>query len=283
MTQPPPAPSAAAPPPVNVPTPLDSILQNPGNQALLGVCVAIIVYLLAHRRLSESAFQDSPPAPRLFSWAELGMIVGVYLLVSLMNQGAAQLIAFVFIAGISSIRAQKVNWNWVGDIGTPRLWGRLILITAGSLLFTQGVSILSTALYALIQGKLPDPVAHVALKQLQEADRNIQISIAISAIIIAPIMEEIIFRGFLQRALAGLIGRQWPAIAITSLAFALVHIGPADPLALPMLFVLSLGMGYALAATGRIWAPMLVHAVFNATQIVIVLSGYTDLPGPGAP
>lgn len=283
MNQTPPAPSAAASPPTDAPAPIDSILQDQASLALLGACIAIFCYLLAHRRFSESAFEDQSPAPRLFSWAELGMIVGVYLLVSLLSQAAALLIAFVFIAGMSSIRAQKVNWNWVGDIGTPKLWGRLILITAGSIMLTLGVSILSTMLHAMVKGEPPDPVAHEALKQLLEADRDRQIAIAIGAIIIAPIMEEIIFRGFLQRALAGLIGRQWPAIAITSLAFALVHIGPADPLALPMLFVLSLGMGYALAATGRLWAPMFVHAVFNATQIAIVLSGYTGLPGPGAP
>ena len=45
----------------------------------------------------------------------------------------------------------------------------------------------------------------------------------------------------------------------------------ADWHALPALFVLSLGLGWLYERTGSLWAVMLMHALFNASQITFTL------------
>ena len=65
--------------------------------------------------------------------------------------------------------------------------------------------------------------------------------------------------------------RPWTAIIITSAAFSAMHIGSAAVYALPGLFVLSLGFGWARERTGRLAAPIVMHAAFNVGNLVLAL------------
>jgi membrane protease YdiL (CAAX protease family) len=51
----------------------------------------------------------------------------------------------------------------------------------------------------------------------------------------------------------------WVAILITSLIFALVH----DAWSRPAIFVLALGLGYIYERTGKLWASITIHVLFN--------------------
>ena len=58
--------------------------------------------------------------------------------------------------------------------------------------------------------------------------------------------------------------QSWLAVAITSVLFAIVH-----PLwTAPIIFFLSLVLGYVYERTGNLWVPIGLHAVFNATSTV---------------
>ncbi|HLL89278.1 MAG TPA: CPBP family intramembrane glutamic endopeptidase, partial [Tepidisphaeraceae bacterium] len=60
---------------------------------------------------------------------------------------------------------------------------------------------------------------------------------------------------------------RWAAIVVASVVFAFVH-----PLwTVPLIFLLSLGLGYAYERTGNLWVPIVMHAVFNGTQTLIFL------------
>jgi membrane protease YdiL (CAAX protease family) len=59
----------------------------------------------------------------------------------------------------------------------------------------------------------------------------------------------------------------WAAILASSLAFAAVH----GLWTTPAIFVLAFGLGYIYERTGNLWAPIAVHALFNATQTLIYL------------
>lgn len=84
-----------------------------------------------------------------------------------------------------------------------------------------------------------------------------------SAVVAAPLAEELVFRGLLQRVLQQALGLPVVAIVLTSLAFASIH----QPWTLqPPVFVLSLVLGWAYFRSGSIVVPMVAHAVFNATQ-----------------
>ncbi len=86
-------------------------------------------------------------------------------------------------------------------------------------------------------------------------------------ILIAPVFEEMLFRGILQSVIRGLTPRPWEAIVITSVFFAVSH--PWTHL--PALFVLSCCMGYAYEKSGSLLRPIFIHALFNAANITAAL------------
>ena len=113
-----------------------------------------------------------------------------------------------------------------------------------------------------------------------------QICLFVLAAAVAPLAEEIFFRGILQTALIqygwGFLVPQvnphlkappsfqppayqrWAAIGIASLAFAAVH--PADHRL--VIFLLSVTLGYVYERTGNLWAPITLHALFNGVALI---------------
>lgn len=83
----------------------------------------------------------------------------------------------------------------------------------------------------------------------------------------APIVEELVYRGLVQRSLANLTNA-WPALVMASIWFALVHPSPVE---YPGLLLAGLTFGAGLVLTGRLGAPMITHAAFNATGLVVAL------------
>ena len=92
------------------------------------------------------------------------------------------------------------------------------------------------------------------------------------AVIIAPVAEEFIFRGMLYPFIKQL---GWPKLAWAgvSLLFAAIH---ADLAIFVPLFVLALILTWLYEKTDCLLAPILVHSLFNATNLVILL---IQMPG----
>jgi membrane protease YdiL (CAAX protease family) len=93
------------------------------------------------------------------------------------------------------------------------------------------------------------------------------------AILIAPVGEELFFRGIVQTGLsrllpprAGSLRHRWVAIVGTALLFAFMHI--ATPHHVPALAVLAVILGFVYERTGSIVAPILLHAMFNGRTIL---------------
>ena len=63
-------------------------------------------------------------------------------------------------------------------------------------------------------------------------------------------------------------GARWAAIALASLLFSVLHPGWTWPL----IFLLSLGLGYAYERTGNLWVPVTMHLVFNTVNTVVFLA-----------
>jgi len=82
----------------------------------------------------------------------------------------------------------------------------------------------------------------------------------IALVLIAPLVEETIFRGLLFGALATRLGVLAGAI-ITAVLFGAVH---GDLVLFPQLAALGLINALAYAATGNIWVPITLHALNNA-------------------
>ncbi|MGD8902093.1 MAG: type II CAAX endopeptidase family protein [Anaerolineae bacterium] len=82
----------------------------------------------------------------------------------------------------------------------------------------------------------------------------------LAGIVVAPVVEELFFRGFLY---AGLAQRySWRRAAVISSAlFALIHL---QPLAIPPIFILGYIFAYLYRRSGSIWPAVVMHVATNA-------------------
>lgn len=106
---------------------------------------------------------------------------------------------------------------------------------------------------------------HPLLRLLQEAPtpRNV-VGVVLAAVILAPMVEELLYRVILQSWLMQHVSPVW-AIAASSTIFGLVH-GFPDSLAIVPLGAI-LGTTYYLRRS--YWSIVLAHALFNAVNIAL--------------
>ncbi|HEX2972453.1 MAG TPA: type II CAAX endopeptidase family protein [Tepidisphaeraceae bacterium] len=128
------------------------------------------------------------------------------------------------------------------------------------------VTIFTMLVWRLVN--LTHPEKHELLVILDKThDPRLAILLVITAVIIAPIYEELFFRGHLQTIIRYYVGRPWPAILLTAGAFSIVH----PPWTWPPIFFLALCLGYAYERTNNLWVAIIIHALFNATSVAMSL------------
>lgn len=82
---------------------------------------------------------------------------------------------------------------------------------------------------------------------------------AFTAIVLAPLFEETIFRGVLLPVLVRQLGAGW-GVVVSSAVFALAHLSLGE---LAPLFVLGLALGWMRLSTGRLSSSIWLHAFWN--------------------
>jgi len=98
----------------------------------------------------------------------------------------------------------------------------------------------------------------------------------VALLVVAPLVEETFFRGFLLKGLAE--SRAGPAVAVvlTSALWAVIHL-QYDWFGMAAIFVAGLLLGTVRLRTGSTWLAVLLHALMNATatvQTVVVAEGW---------
>jgi hypothetical protein len=147
------------------------------------------------------------------------------------------------------------------------------------------------------------PTEHPFLHTLGEKPgAGVVAAIIIGACVIAPLFEELLFRGYLQTLIRRMLYRlstralppagftvispandtafapqvepsppsapqTWAAIVVTSAIFASVHPAWSQP----VIFVLALCLGYAYERTANLWVPITIHAGFNTLSTAVFL------------
>lgn len=105
-----------------------------------------------------------------------------------------------------------------------------------------------------------------SVKLLQTAtDPMVLILMAIAAVLVAPVCEEIVFRGYLYPVAKKYAGT-WTAAICSGLVFAAAHGSLA---ALLPLFIFGIVLALLYEKTGSLWAPMAVHFCFNGATVGI--------------
>jgi membrane protease YdiL (CAAX protease family) len=164
--------------------------------------------------------------------------------------------------------------------------GLLVGVGAMAVLFpiVAATSQLTIALLHWAGQPLPPP--HPVLEALGGSHDKFAMAVdVITAVIFAPLAEEMAFRGVLQTVLSRmfatmLMGRsvdsprdtvlaRWLAVLVTAGCFAAVHGVAAF---VPPLFALAIGLGYVYERTGNLWCTVAMHALFNGFEIALFLS-----------
>lgn len=105
---------------------------------------------------------------------------------------------------------------------------------------------------------------------------------AVGDVIVAPLCEEIFFRGVVLLCIFAVVKR-WSgplaagvaAVALSTALFVVTHqiLGALDAVDLAALALLGVVTGVFVVSTGRIWPAVAVHIVFNASGIALVAIG----------
>jgi membrane protease YdiL (CAAX protease family) len=99
--------------------------------------------------------------------------------------------------------------------------------------------------------------------------------IALAIVVLAPVTEELLFRGVLLRSLMRKISPD-AAVFVSACVFGLVHV-VGDPtvgslVALPAIILLGVVSGYQAAKTGNLSRSILLHMGFNALSAVLLFT-----------
>jgi uncharacterized protein len=156
-----------------------------------------------------------------------------------------------------------IRWSW------PRnAWGLLLL----------GVFML--LVLSMLENLLPMP-KDTPFDKLFARPRDAYL-IAIIAVSLGPLVEELFFRGFLYPVLARRWGMAW-AVFLTALPFAVMHMPQYGWAwgALAVIFIVGVVCGTVRAVTKSVGASFLVHVGYNGVQMIIALfvtRGFTHMP-----
>lgn len=89
--------------------------------------------------------------------------------------------------------------------------------------------------------------------------------------------EELLYRGFLFQRLGRLLGRLPAAkaviVGLTSLYFGLIHLPEQGAPGAEQAAIMAITVGTIYARTGRLWFPIVLHAAFNVTAVLLIYLG----------
>lgn len=208
-----------------------------------------------------------------YQLAFFGVLVGVYMLkngvMEMPDVSGSEYMSVIMWAqflstlsiGLHVILGKYVSVD-VFKLKIPNKWS--ILIASAVFIVVMG---LWTNYFSELAG-LPDN-----MKDVFEQMMNNPLGI-ISIVVMAPLVEELLFRGAIQ----GYLMRKWNmpylGIVISSLIFGVVHGNPAQ---IPFAFVVGMALGWMYYLTGSLIPGILMHFINNGSSVLLyALSGDPD-------
>ena len=227
------------------------------------------------------------PLPARAAWLALaGFVVGVALALAGAALGAL-LAPDVLLVRLLLSQAGL----WAGLLGAcvvaSRRWGtgRLrrdygLVVEARDagrgLLLSLGARLLGGVALAALLAVAPDLAgSNSGIFEIAEGDRPALLTLAVLAVVGAPLVEETFFRGLLLRSLRRRLAVA-PAVGLQALAFGLAHsdpgLGRQNVGVVLVVAVAGLVLGTAAERYGRLGPSMWTHGWFNLVPVVVLLA-----------
>lgn len=168
------------------------------------------------------------------------------------------------LAGIALfLRHRRAKW---GSLGFKRFkfWQSVGLLLLSSLVLLAATMIVFIIVSQLSPGVNLDQAQDIVFGS---AHTHLELGLAFMAlVIIAPLAEEMIFRGFMLPAFAQKFGF-WPAAIITSVLFGAVHMQVNVGI---VTFLMALILAGLYKKTGSLWPAILFHSLKNLIAFLII-------------
>ncbi|MCC6353004.1 MAG: CPBP family intramembrane metalloprotease [Verrucomicrobiae bacterium] len=243
-------------------------MADPGIAAVIAAalagCTGILVWLTARQRARLGpGWADRVPSIRLDRFS-IGVGLLSFCLIALVSFGAMIALGMT-AAALLACRAAGLNpWVALGLVG-PRARTTLLLpplVYLGILMPLYVSAVLSFLICAALH--IPfEPQQLIRLFQRLDSPSQLA-GFAVMAVIVAPVSEEMFFRGLLHGWFKSFMPTRL-SVAITSLLFGAVHWHA--PAFLP-LTVLGLSLALIYEATRSLWPAIALHAIFNLATLV---------------
>lgn len=188
----------------------------------------------------------------------------------------------IFIAAmvIAYMKRRTTLSDWLGLRWSA--WPRVFLIGPASVMVMWLVfGVLQVCGYMQWMESLGAETVQESVKLLQTTEDPAVLGLmALAAVLVAPLCEEVLFRGYLYPVAKKFTGA-WLAACSSALFFAAAH---GNLSALLPLFLFGLLLVWIYEKTGSLWAPIAVHFCFNgATVIVQMIARHFNIPLDAAP
>ncbi len=220
--------------------------------------IALIIGLMSLNLIPEFIVAEGGSVPKKMSLTPGLLLVGMI----------AQLIPGLIVIALILARGTKL----IEFFGLSLRWKniRYLIIIAPlgviyTFLFMWGLNALGYSEW-LVQVFGQEVEVQDAIRIYQEADEVIiRVLMAISVVIIAPVIEEIVFRGYIYTVTKRYTARIFSTI-ISAVLFGVVH--NYIPGLVPLAF-LAILLTISYEITGSLWAPISIHALFNASTLLV--------------
>lgn len=248
----------------------------------LGLVVLVLMPMFLRQRLAQRGLAaDLTPSPFILertwrvlcAWFVAFQVAGFVLMIAVATLAAGPTLIGVTmvlqsLAGIALAIAFIDLWarvprdprtvpTAIGLTRTARLKVILLWLVPGIAL---AMTLVRAADYLnLVILRRPPDLQSVVQLIVDQGSPGLMLLIGLGAVVLAPLAEELVFRGFVYRNLRDQHGKGL-AMLLSGLAFAAVHFQPT--LVLPLT---ALGVGLALLYewSGSLWVPITVHALWN--------------------
>ncbi|HEY8239225.1 MAG TPA: CPBP family glutamic-type intramembrane protease [Candidatus Limnocylindrales bacterium] len=187
--------------------------------------------------------------------------------------GIVQAAVFVGVLRVMVVAAGSMRWSEMGLVARSR--DAVLGLVRGTIYVVPVIAL--TAIVAAIAGQLAGVVPESPLPPTGTTSGLLLHLLA--GAVIAPVSEELLFRGFALTAWRRRFGARG-AIIRSSIVFVLAHVlfvgGDGFREAAALAFVaatarlpVALVLGWLYVRTGSLWAPIGLHATYNAVLIIL--------------
>lgn len=219
--------------------------------------IAAMIYIMGYGAILEFEYAAQGVSPPPQAEIEVAMQQHVF---TLGGAAGIYILQFLLLIPILVFAAHFPGQPWTHTLGLRSFDGAALRYWLAILLAFLCIEYLLNQIIDIDPGEFIKVVS---------GSKHLLLSLVV--VLLAPVLEELVFRGYLFQAWRntrlGLSG----TLLLTSAIFTSLHMGQYNAIILAMLFVLSIVLGLAREKTDSVWVPVILHSVNNLASVITII------------